>query len=311
MSAAASWRTVVMPCVASLASVFAPMPQIASGGRSPSTSNQVVRGQPADARRLAEARRDLGLQLVVADADRAVQAGGRLDVGDEAAGEALRVIGGDADERLVPAEDLDRAAGFPQHVHHYRGDLVIRVGVHRQEHAVRAALGGGAQRLAGVHAELPRLVGGGGDHAALGRVAVPADHDRLAAQLGMALPARRRRGTGPCPGAAPRRSWQQSYPAAASGRAMRLMPVSVKAAMQRDVLRPGEDADADGQPQRPGWTRPPFPDAMQTSDFHNTRSSRNECGGMLPGDDQLTGLVAARRDRPTCRCRSRPGRTGC
>ena len=41
MSAAASCRTVVMPSVASLASVFAPMPQIASGGWSPRTWNQV------------------------------------------------------------------------------------------------------------------------------------------------------------------------------------------------------------------------------------------------------------------------------
>ena len=31
---------------------------------------------------------------------------------------------------------------------------------------------------------------------------------------------------------------------------------------------------------------PPVP--MQTSEFHSTRSSRAECGGMLPGDDQLT-----------------------
>src|SRR6185312_4920980 len=41
MSAAASCLTVVMSRAASLATVFAPIPQIASGGRSPSTSNQV------------------------------------------------------------------------------------------------------------------------------------------------------------------------------------------------------------------------------------------------------------------------------
>ena len=112
--------------------------------------------------------------------------GGRLDVGGQAPGEALRVVGRHADERLVPAEDLDRAAGLAQHGHDPGRDLVVRVGVHRQEDAVRAALRRGAQRQAGVHAELPRLVGGGGDDAALRRVAVAADHDRLAAQLGVA-----------------------------------------------------------------------------------------------------------------------------
>jgi hypothetical protein len=38
-----------------------------------------------------------------------------------------------------------------------------------------------------VNAEAPRLIGGGGDDAALGRVAMAANNHRLAAQLGMPL----------------------------------------------------------------------------------------------------------------------------
>jgi hypothetical protein len=44
-------------------------------------------------------------------------------------------------------------------------------------------VGGGVQAEAGVHPVPAGLVRGGGDHAALGRVAVPADDDRPAAQL--------------------------------------------------------------------------------------------------------------------------------
>jgi len=45
-------------------------------------------------------------------------------------------------------------------------------------------VGGGVQAEAGVHSVPAGLVGGGGDHAALCRVAVPADYHRTAAQLG-------------------------------------------------------------------------------------------------------------------------------
>ena len=141
------------------------------------------RGQPEHPGRLAEPGRDLRLQLVLADPDRAVQFGRRPHVGGERAGEGFRVGRVHADEGLVPAEHLHRLAGVPQHGHDPLGDLVVDVGVHRQEHAVRTALGRGAQRLPRVHAELPRLVGRGADHAALGGVAVAAHHDRLAAQF--------------------------------------------------------------------------------------------------------------------------------
>ena len=156
-----------MPSVASLAVVFAPIPQIATG-------------------RLTEPGRDLRLQLVVPDTDRAVELGGRLDIGGEAARESLGIGSLDTDERLVPAQHLHGLAGVPQHGHHLSGDRVVGVGVHRQEHAVGAALGRGAQRLAGVHAELARLVGGGAHHAALGGIAVAAHHDRLAEQFRVA-----------------------------------------------------------------------------------------------------------------------------
>ena len=55
-----------------------------------------------------------------------------------------------------------------------------------------------------------------------------------------------------------------------------------------DVLGPGDDADADASAQRPGWTswRSWHPAEFES---HSTRSSRTECGGMLPGRDQRTG----------------------
>jgi hypothetical protein len=151
-----------------------------------------LRGQPEHAGRLAEAGGDLRLQLVLADADRAVEAGRLLDAGGEVAGEGFgvrRLVGLvrlEADEGLIPAEHLHRGAGVPQHVHDHGRHLEVGGRVDRQENAVRAALLRGPQRQAGVDAEFARLVGGGRDHAPLGRVAVAADHDRLAAQLGVA-----------------------------------------------------------------------------------------------------------------------------
>ncbi len=185
-SAAASCRTVVMPSAASLATVFAPIPQIASGGRSPRTSNQVAvvsRQTPAGLPKPVAILACSLLSPMPTEQSRPVAA---LTSAARPRAKPSGSSVADADERLVPAEDLDRAAGLPQHGHDPGRDLVVRVGVHRQEDAVRAALRRGAQRQAGVHAELARLVGGGGDDAALRRVAVPADHDRLAAQLGVA-----------------------------------------------------------------------------------------------------------------------------
>jgi hypothetical protein len=145
-----------------------------------------ARGQPEDPGGLAEASRDLGLELVLADPDRAVEPGRLLDAGRELAGEGLRVVRLDPDERLVPAEHLHRRAGVPQHLHDLGRHRQVGGRVDRQEDAVLAALLRGAQRLAGVHAECAGLVGGRGDHAALGRVSVAAHHQRPAAQLGMA-----------------------------------------------------------------------------------------------------------------------------
>ena len=184
-SAAASCRTVVMPRAASLATVFWPIPQIASGGRSPRAANHVAVVRRPDSRGLAEPRRDLGLQLVVADADRAVQAVAALT---SAARPRAKPSGSSVSTPTNASSQPSTstgAPGLPQHGHHPVRDLVVGVGVHGQEHAVRAALRRGTQRQARVHAELARLVGGGGDDAALRRVAVPADHDRLAPQLGV------------------------------------------------------------------------------------------------------------------------------
>jgi hypothetical protein len=71
----------------------------------------VVPGQPVDAARLAELGRDLGADLGVTDADRAVQPGGVQHRGLQRACRGLRVVAVDADERLVPAEQLTTVPG--------------------------------------------------------------------------------------------------------------------------------------------------------------------------------------------------------
>ena len=76
----------------------------------------VLPGQPEHAARLAELGRDLGAHLVVTDADRAVQLGRAEHRRLNRAGDRLRVVGLDADERLVPAEHLDHRTGTARRV---------------------------------------------------------------------------------------------------------------------------------------------------------------------------------------------------
>ena len=64
----------------------------------------------------------------------------------------------------------------------FLGALAIALGMAIDENRLRAHLGRGAQRHGGMHAEFARLVGGGGDHAAL--VALSADDDGFAFQRG-------------------------------------------------------------------------------------------------------------------------------
>src|SRR5258708_17795036 len=98
-TAAARSATVMIP-TASLRAVLEPMPHSASVGRWPSNSNHVsfvIMKTPAGL-----SGRDLGLELVLADADRAVKAG-RLPHGPlDFPGQGDRVVGMRADERLVP-----------------------------------------------------------------------------------------------------------------------------------------------------------------------------------------------------------------
>jgi len=133
------WKVTSRPCDRGTSGVRRPVAEHVVPGRG---------RQPEHPGRLAEPGRDLRLQLVLPDPDRAVELGGRLDIGGEAAGESLGIGSLDTDERLVPAQHLHGLAGVPQHGHHLSGDRVVGVGVHRQEHAVGAALGRGAQRLA-------------------------------------------------------------------------------------------------------------------------------------------------------------------
>ena len=99
--------------------------------------------------RLAELGRDLGPQLVVADADRAVQPGRGQHLGADLLGErragrpARRAPSPRPEERLVPAEHLDHhrhAAPLQRRAacHHLRRGRVVRRPVDRQEHRVRA-----------------------------------------------------------------------------------------------------------------------------------------------------------------------------
>jgi len=75
-------------------------------------------GEPERPRRLAEAGRQLGLQLVLPDPDRALEPGARADPVVDLLGKRLRVVGVDAEESLVPPEHLDHGVQLPQRRHH-------------------------------------------------------------------------------------------------------------------------------------------------------------------------------------------------
>ena len=142
-----------------------------------------VVGEPEDPGRLAEIGGQLGLQRVLPDADAALERGRVAHPVLHLARQSLGVVGVGPEERLVPAEHVDRHAERAQRRHHLGRRRVVRLLVDGQEDGVRCPPGGGAQRDPGVHAERPRLVGGGAHDTALGGVAVTADHDGQAAQL--------------------------------------------------------------------------------------------------------------------------------
>jgi hypothetical protein len=144
-----------------------------------------VLGEPEHARGLGEAGGDLGPQPVVADAHRAGEPGSVADDLLDLGRQRLGVVRGRAEERLVPAQDLDHDRQGRQRGHHHLGHRVVGRRVRRQEHRVGAQPGRGAQRHARVDAEAAGLVRRGGDHRPLRRVARPAHHHRLAPQLGV------------------------------------------------------------------------------------------------------------------------------
>jgi hypothetical protein len=96
-----------------------------------------------------------------------------------------RVIGLDADERLVPAEHLHGRPGCARRVAITSSDAAVYASwsTGRMTHRVPCARRRAAASRA--DAELARLVGGGRDDGAFGRVAPPADDHRLAGELGM------------------------------------------------------------------------------------------------------------------------------
>ncbi|AKK26933.1 hypothetical protein AB431_09855 [Mycobacterium sp. EPa45] len=115
-------------------------------------------GERVDTVGLAEAGRDLGALLVVADAHRADQPGLGGDHGPDPLGELDRVGDVGADVRLVPAPYLHGMTEIAQQTHHLIGGLIVGRRVGRQERRVRALAGRAAQRHPGVHAEAAGLI---------------------------------------------------------------------------------------------------------------------------------------------------------
>ena len=137
-------------------------------------------------RGLAEPGGHLGALLVVADADRARQAGsGRDDLAD-LFGQLDRVLDVGSDVGLVPAPHLDGVAEVAQQAHHLFGGFVVGGRVQRQENRVGAFACRRAQRHPGVHTEFARRIGRARDDLArLGGIAVAADDDRQAREFGV------------------------------------------------------------------------------------------------------------------------------
>ena len=194
--AAARSATVMIERSASRLAVREPTPQSASVGLSPRISSQVslvIVNTPAG---LPKPVAILAWSLFSPMPTVQSSCVAALTLAWMSPGESVRIGGLHRQERLVPAHHLDHRVKLAQRRHHDGGDLLVRGPVHRQEDGLRAAPGRGAQRQPRVHAVGPRLVRGGADDAALGRVAVAADHHGQAAQLrGRAAP-RPPRGTG-------------------------------------------------------------------------------------------------------------------
>ena len=203
-----SWATVSMPSAASFFAVLRPIPHSASVGRSPITSNQVVRGQLRTPRgacrsrwrswRAACCRRCPTEQCSpVASSTRP-----RIMLGEVAGSPCSGVPppppplppGTPRPSRAPrppPARRPTRASAASSITSAEAASYAGVVG--RQEHRVRALAGGDPQRHPRADAELPGLVRRGRHHPALGRVAAAADDHREAGQLRAAAAPRRPR----------------------------------------------------------------------------------------------------------------------
>ena len=120
MSAAASWRTVVMPKRGQLGQCLR--------ADAPDRVRRAVaehvepgrRGQPGRRRRLPKLVAILACSLLSPMPTEQSRPVAALTSATRPRAKPSGSSVVDADERLIPAEDLDRAAGFPQHVHHHR-----------------------------------------------------------------------------------------------------------------------------------------------------------------------------------------------
>ena len=190
----ASSRTVLMPIAASRCWIRLPMPQSSLVGLLAHHLEPVLPGEPEHPARLAELGRDLGAHLGVADADRAVQLGGREHVGLDRAGD--RPPGRRSRCRRTPRPSRaprPRRRGSPRRVSITTADAASYAGP-----STGSSTASGQRRTASLerhpraHAELAGLVGRGRDDGALGRVAAPADDHRQPGQLGAAEDLHRR-----------------------------------------------------------------------------------------------------------------------
>ena len=143
-----------------------------------------VVGQPEDPGRLAEVGRQLGLQRVLPDADRALEPGARPRTRRwisraYASGSSVSTA-----RNASSQPSTSTTASSSRSVAITSADAASYAGLSTGR---KTASGHRAQRRAqrqsGVHAVLASLVRRGADHTALGRVAVTTDDDREPAQL--------------------------------------------------------------------------------------------------------------------------------
>ena len=191
-SAVASWPTVRIPSSASLAAVLDPMPHSSVVASPCMRLVPAVRREHEHAARLAEPARELGLQAVVPDPDRAPQVRAFEHPLLDPLRERLGIVGRDGQERLVPPRDLDLGVERSQRVHDLAAGGEVRARVDREEDRVGVALVRGSERHRAPDPERARLVARGRDHPALARIAVAADDDRPALELGATEPFDRR-----------------------------------------------------------------------------------------------------------------------